>query len=85
MVDLKAKVALGHRADSIYKTYLKNVIEQELGLLVTSLIDDELTVEKMLSLKREINAWKAVRNRVETDINTGKIAEKELQKELNNE
>lgn len=74
MRSLEEQITLGIRASSAYTAYLKDVIEQELTKLSGAILDTE-NVEELINLSRQVKAWKTVEQRINEDINSGRMAE----------
>lgn len=80
---LREKIALGNRAKSALDSYLASLVDEARQELLAEFeaIDMGSTdsEDRVMQIKDMLSLWKSILDRVQSDINTGKIAEQQLE------
>lgn len=78
---LQEEVNIGNRAQQTYDIYLKDYFDKFQNNVVHQLYANDLTCDDILVIKYQITAIKALEEIILKDIETGKLAFKQLSEE----
>ena len=78
---LHEEVNIGNRAQQAYDIYLKDYFDKFQSSVAKQLYVNDLTTDNILTIKYQITAIKALEEIILRDIETGKLAFKQLSEE----